>query len=203
MDLPTIGPIEQKQSVAVPGPANERTVQLNVSCTLPSPVERAWEALRRPRLLQHVASPVLAFAPIQPPEWPEVWTEGAYLVELRLFGRLPLGRQWIVISFPEVSLGDPGLTFRVRDAGRGQIARRWDHLVTITALPEGRTRYEDRVDIDAGILTPLVWLFAHLFYRYRQARWRRLARANFAGFASRGTWDDDSNDNTGPLSIPG
>jgi hypothetical protein len=32
----------------------------------------------------------------------------------------------------------------------------------------------DRIELHAGLLTPAVWLFAFMFYRYRHRRWRRL-----------------------------
>jgi len=44
----------------------------------------------------------------------------------------------------------------------------------VEALSGNRSRYTDHVDISAGLLTPGVWLFASLFYRARQQRWKRL-----------------------------
>lgn len=49
-------------------------------------------------------------------------------------------------------------------------------------IPEGPgTRYLDEIEIEieieGGRLTPLFAAFAHVFYRYRQARWRRLVRS--------------------------
>jgi hypothetical protein len=41
----------------------------------------------------------------------------------------------------------------------------------------GRCRYSDEIEVRAGALPPLVWLYAQLFYRYRQRRWRRLERS--------------------------
>ncbi len=52
----------------------------------------------------------------------------------------------------------------------------WNHRIKITPLDEQHCRYLDEVKLKAGLLTPFVWLFAQVFYRYRQARWRRLAR---------------------------
>jgi len=37
----------------------------------------------------------------------------------------------------------------------------------------------DRVANNAGILTPCIWLFAQLFYRHRQRRWRQLVKGGF------------------------
>jgi hypothetical protein len=52
---------------------------------------------------------------------------------------------------------------------------RWDHWITVEPDGEGGTLYRDSVEIDAGFLTPLVGMFAHLFYCHRQRRWRGLA----------------------------
>jgi len=51
------------------------------------------------------------------------------------------------------------------------------HVVAPCLQLPGRCGYTDQIDIQAGILTPPIWLFAHIFYRYRQRRWRHLVRA--------------------------
>ena len=52
----------------------------------------------------------------------------------------------------------------------------WNHLIQVTPEQNGTCRYTDDVDVKAGVLTLLVWLFANIFYRYRQLRWRILLR---------------------------
>ena len=52
----------------------------------------------------------------------------------------------------------------------------WSHRITVDDEGWGSTRYLDEIEIAAGVLTPFVWVYAQLFYRYRQWRWRRLAR---------------------------
>jgi hypothetical protein len=59
---------------------------------------------------------------------------------------------------------------------RGGGVRKWNHRITIKPLSDDRCRYTDEIDIGAGPITPLVWAYAHVFYRYRQRRWRKLAR---------------------------
>jgi hypothetical protein len=58
----------------------------------------------------------------------------------------------------------------------GGVLRRWDHDIIVERLDDDRSRYTDRVLIDAGPFTMPVAVFAWLFYRYRQHRWRKLAR---------------------------
>jgi hypothetical protein len=57
----------------------------------------------------------------------------------------------------------------------GRFVRTWNHRIRFRASGQGQTLYSDEVAIDAGWLTLPVWLFALLFYRYRQWRWRDLA----------------------------
>ena len=52
----------------------------------------------------------------------------------------------------------------------------WNHRLLFEPTGERSCRYTDRVEVRAGLLTPAVALFAMFIYRYRQARWRRLAR---------------------------
>lgn len=59
---------------------------------------------------------------------------------------------------------------------RGGPVRVWNHRLTFTPLGDARCRYTDEIELDAGWQTPFVWLFAQLAFRYRQRRWRALAR---------------------------
>lgn len=147
---------------------------VRLSTLLPCSVADAAAEATTPRLLEHVASPMVRFRPIDPPSFPETWSEGTYWVGLRILGLIPFGRQAMRISFPATREG-----FAVRDHGDSTLITRWDHLVTLTPTATG-CRYEDQVSISAGVLTPLVWLFAAVFYLHRQRRWRALARSGFS-----------------------
>lgn len=55
--------------------------------------------------------------------------------------------------------------------------RVWNHCPTFVPTSPASCRYTDAVEIRAvGPLTPLAAAFAAVMYRYRQARWRALAR---------------------------
>jgi hypothetical protein len=132
--------------------------------------DAVWQSLWRPATLIAVSAPLLRFRPVDPPSLPEVWHPGEARVTLWLFGVIPLGRQVISVSSGENAEG----AWVLRDNGRGALARRWDHRITITPAPGGRTAYRDEVTIEAGLLTPLVAAFAWVFYAHRQRRWHRL-----------------------------
>lgn len=147
--------------------------QIEVSTYLNATPEAVCDHVKKSRLLVYVTSGLLSFRPVDPPDFPEHWSEGQYRVRMTMFGFIPIGWQYISIENP---VSDE--EWIVRDNGSGSIAHVWDHL--IYAIPEGTgTRYVDRVRVEAGLLTPFVALFARLLYSYRQYRWRRLVSNGF------------------------
>ena len=131
----------------------------------------AVDAVRRPALFVHVAYPVLSVEAVD--SMPERWAEDTYRVSLKLFGVLPMGQQAICVTMNETDD-----TFTLHDAGYSRLIKKWDHHITIR---DGgmHTDYTDSLDIDAGILTPFIWLFAKLFFRHRQRRLAKLAAGGF------------------------
>jgi hypothetical protein len=53
----------------------------------------------------------------------------------------------------------------------------WRHRMAVSPLPGGRTFYRDRLDISAGVLTPLVWFVTWLLWQYRAVGIRRVVAA--------------------------
>lgn len=155
-------------------------MRIEITTVLDVAAERAWEAVRQPRLLDHVAWPLQSFEHVDPPTWPALWIEGSYDVRLRLFGAVPMGRQRVMIRDMVAGPDRYGL----RDDGYGDLARRWDHVISIEPISSSTCRYTDRIDVRAGLLTPLVAAFAQIFYRHRQRRWRALVASNFAPLAT-------------------
>jgi hypothetical protein len=152
---------------------------LHLTTSLPCAPEEAWREMHKPALFAYVTAPLVRFTPVQPPSLPEAWRDGSTTIRMALFGVLPLGKQTIVITPPIVSGTDERPHYQMFDRGHGQLARKWHHTITIATNDDGTTRYSDTVDVDAGLLTPFVVLFASVLFRWRQRRWRRLARNNF------------------------
>ena len=140
---------------------------ITVSTTLDAPADVVWTAVRTPEAFVHVARGMVRFpaAEAHPGPWEtgdvvEGWTW--------LFGVVPFSRHRLTVA----SIDDATRTLD-SDEGGG-IVRAWLHRITVAEHGSG-CRYEDRISIDAGVLTPLVAAYARVFYRYRQQRWRRLA----------------------------
>lgn len=142
--------------------------QFSLSTYLDLPLEKVADLVKQPSTLFYVAKPFLVFRPIKGQDQPSRWQEGTYWFYLYLWGMLPMGKQAVVISYPS------GPDFSLLDDGHSRLIKKWRHLIKLT--PEGKgCRYQDILEIQAGLLTPLVAGFARLFYRHRQRRWRRLA----------------------------
>jgi len=148
---------------------------VEVSSFLPIPPALAWEQVQSPQLLQHLAAPLLTFHP-RDGRFPQKWEAREYRAGLRLYGLLPVGEQVIGIEYP--ASGAPVGGHVLRDNGRGGLVTRWDHLMLI-APEQGGTRYTDRVEIEAGMVTGLAAAFARHFYRHRQRRWLQLIARDF------------------------
>jgi hypothetical protein len=152
-----------------------RGVKVSTACVIPASPERVWQEIGTTRLLQYVCAPMQYFVPIEPAVLPERWHEGRYKVGLRAFGFLPVGTQSIVVS----EIPTDANVRRLRDNGYGDLAKRWDHLITVAPRADGQTDYRDDIEVEAGVLTPFIWAYAWIFYHHRQRRWRRLALNGF------------------------
>lgn len=154
-------------------------MRFRIATTIPASAEPVWEHLQRPATMVHLLAPLVRVDPRDPDPLPERWTERDHVVSLWLFGLVPIGPQTIR---PEI-LAIDGWPKAFVDHGHSPLIRRWHHRLEL--MPDGpdRCQYADELDIDAGVLTPLVWLFARGLFAHRQRRWRSLARNGFAALS--------------------
>jgi hypothetical protein len=142
---------------------------VSVSTELAAPAALVWQAAKTPHAFVHVAKGMLRFPAAERIDRP--WQEGDRLAGwILLFGFVPFSIHHLRVA----SIDEASRTLVSEE--RGGPIRRWRHDVFVTVLDAGTCRYEDRIEIEAGPLTPLVTAFASVFYRYRQRRWRGLAR---------------------------
>lgn len=152
-------------------------MRVQLSTPLSAPPEWVAAQLQSTAVFRHITAPLIQFRPAQGKEWPTHWAPGELALHMRLLGVLPMGPQTVRISIePPTQVGGwPTL----RDNGEGALMRRWDHRITLQPLPDGRTLYTDDIEVVARhlpwLMTPLSALFARVFYRHRQGRWRTLA----------------------------
>jgi len=160
-------------------------MRMTLTTELDCPIGTVWQQLHRPALLEHIAWPVLSFSFRDSDQPSSTWEEGRYYAHLRSFGFIPLGGQWVGIEYPEGSSVSGGKAV-LRDNGSGTLISKWDHWIFLEDTGDGLTRYTDRLDVEAGLLTPFIWLFARVFYGHRQRRWRRLVATDFKALRREG-----------------
>lgn len=118
-----------------------------------------------------VTSPLLKFKALGADQLPDKWEIGKeYRLKLLLFGIIPLGRHFIKIIEinPEKKI--------IISAEHGFVTKTWNHVIKIDSKDDFNIIYTDDIEIKAGIFTLSIWLFAHVFYRYRQRRWKELLK---------------------------
>lgn len=82
-----------------------------------------------------------------------------------------------VIAMPAIQArGDEWRQGETAIEESGGLLRTWNHDIVVSSTSEERCMYRDRVEIDAGIFTPIVALYAHWFYLSRQRRWCALVK---------------------------
>ncbi|MHA7835431.1 MAG: hypothetical protein ACX94A_13235 [Algiphilus sp.] len=140
-----------------------------IATRYPCSAEALWQQITQPRSLVYVAAPLLVFTPVDGRPLPERWEVGVpYALRLHLLNCLPLGRHTIRLVTVDPS------THTIESEEHGQMARVWNHRIHFHDVGGGQVHYSDEIEIRAGLLTPFIWLFAHVFYRHRQRRWKQL-----------------------------
>jgi hypothetical protein len=138
--------------------------------------DAAWRAIRSPEVFQAVSAPFTTFTSLEPGGFPKSWPEGAHPVRARAFGIVPMGDQVIDISFAR--RGDARLVHDTGGGLTGAMAQLtfWHHTMAVSATPDGRTLFRDRLLFDAAPLTLAVWPALWVFWQWRAYQLRRLAR---------------------------
>ena len=144
------------------------TETIKVASVLPAEADRVWEAMKHPASFLYVCRGVLGL--------PGLAGRTSGVVEgevgtswLMLFHLIPLHRHTIHI----VRVDDEAREIETEE--KGGVVRRWHHVLRVEPRSDGSSQYSDTVDVDAGVLTPVVAFLGTKLYRYRQRRWRRLA----------------------------
>ena len=116
----------------------------------------------------HITRGMLGFKGAK--EWPETFEEGQVVeTRLLLFNVVPAWKHTLrVIRIDHANM-------EIASREQGGVVQRWNHRKWIEAGSQTSCSYTDEIDISAGLLTWVVWAFAHVFYRYRQKRMRQLA----------------------------
>ncbi len=143
---------------------------VRLSTDLDIPADLAWETVKKPETFRYVVRGFLGVQQLD--EVPEDGGVGLTVrVRLFFFHVIPAWKHEIRI----VRLDEAAHEIYTNEQG-GPI-KQWNHLLKVEPAGPGRCRYTDQIDFRAGVLAPSTWLFTQTIFRYRQRRWRKLARS--------------------------
>jgi len=146
-------------------------MKATITSVLPASADQVWALVRQSRTLVFITRGLLRFGGVE--QFPAEWQPGA-TVQTRLFffGVLPAWRHSLTVEWVD---------FDKRVAvtqERGGLIKVWNHRISAQPVSTSACQYTDEIDIQAGLFTPCVWLFAQIFYRYRHWRWRQWLKLN-------------------------
>lgn len=137
---------------------------VEVSHDYPVPPARLWALAMDIDALSQMNAPLIVFGDL-----PDGRMRAGLVIDttVSVLGRLPARPYRIEMT----TCDDGGMCAQTHEAGAG--VRRWDHRITVTPIPGG-ARLTDRIEIEAGWLTPAAAWWARKLYRHRDATRRRL-----------------------------
>lgn len=139
------------------------------STVLEASADAVWAAVKTPAAFRRVTRGILAMPVIGGRQ--DDWREGETVVGwVFLFGFLPFSRHHLHVA----GIDESKRVLSSRE--HGGLISVWNHDIEVLPIDSGTCRYRDRIEIEAGMATTLVVLYARWFYRTRQRRWQVLAK---------------------------
>lgn len=145
-----------------------RTMIVKKTSIFSGSMQKIFMLLKELSTLQYIASPYASFKPIYNNK-NLVWKENSiFKFDFKLFSLIPLGVHTIrVIKFD-------GDNYEIYTNESNAFVPVWNHRIILKDKGNEITEYTDEVEIDAGWKTPIVYLWARIFYSHRQKKWIRL-----------------------------
>lgn len=138
-----------------------------IKTELHSQANSAWLLVKQSETLIYVCKGLLSFKGQD--HFPIIWKEDEVInTHLKFFGLMPGWRHSIRFN----NISDQSMTMATQE--KGGLVKRWNHEIKVEDKNNKTCIYTDTVEIQAGVFTPFVWLFANILYRYRQQRWKKL-----------------------------
>lgn len=138
-------------------------MKIEISSRFPADKSAVLQKLQEIATLQYICAPLAKFTPT---DGRARWAQGAeFRLNLRVCG-INFGTHTIrVARFDKDSIS-------TKESNKWMPV--WNHTILLSDLGGGVTGYTDIVEMKAGFKTVFVWLWANVFYRHRQRKWKRL-----------------------------
>ena len=141
---------------------------IRVRSRLAAPADQIWQLLLSKKTFLFITEGMMTFTDSE--DWPEPLFSSDTKIDTKvcLFGRGPASPHQVrILRVDEVKQ-------EIDTEESGGLVSVWNHRMRVDAVSREESLYTDHIELQAGLITPLVWPFAFLYYRYRHRRWRKL-----------------------------
>lgn len=138
-------------------------VTVRVRSRLAAPADQVWQLLLGKETFLFITRGMMTFTDSE--LWPETLFSPNTKIDtrVRFFGIGPAFPHQVQVVRVDESEQE------IDTVESGGLVSVWNHRMRVEALSSEQSRYTDEIELHAGLITPFVWLFAAVYYRYRQA----------------------------------
>jgi len=147
----------------------KKGIKIIISSTLYNSAEKIWNKLLNIETLIEICKPMATFkSKLNEKEMKWEINKG-YIFKLFIYGFIPFGDHKIILK----KLDKENKIILSNEYNK--IVKIWNHLIIMENLGENEIKYTDEVEIYAGIFTLFTAIWAKLFYKHRQKKWKRIS----------------------------
>ncbi len=140
-------------------------MNLSVSSVFPAGRDTVFAKLQEISTLRYICEPLAKFTSL---DECRIWAAGTrFMFNLYVMG-IGFGVHTIDVDTFDIK--------RISTREHNKSVPVWNHVITLEEQSSGHTTYTDIVEVRAGWKTVFIWLWANVFYRHRQRKWRKLLR---------------------------
>ena len=147
----------------------KKGIKIIISSTLNNSAEKIWNKLLSIETLIEICKPMATFKSKLNEKEIKWKINKEYIFKLFIYGFIPFGDHKIILKI----LDEENKIILSNEYNK--IVKIWNHLIIMENLGENEIKYTDEVEIYAGIFTLFTAIWAKLFYKHRQKKWKRIS----------------------------
>ena len=144
-------------------------IKIIISSTLNNSAEKIWNKLLNIETLIEICKPMATFKSNLNEKEMKWEIDKEYIFKLFIYGFIPFGNHKIILK----KLDKENKIILSNEYNK--IVKIWNHLIFMENVGENEVKYTDEVEIYAGIFTLFTAIWAKLFYKHRQKKWKRIS----------------------------
>ena len=147
----------------------KKGLKISISSILNNSTEKIWDKILNIETLIEICKPMARFKLISNENIMKWELNKEYIFKLLIYGFLPFGRHKIILEI----LDEKNKIILSKE--HNSIVKIWNHKILMENIEENKTKYTDEVEIYAGIFTIFVAVWAKIFYKHRQKKWKKIS----------------------------